>query len=170
MKVLDLTDRAYKVNSFYNNNIQKFENIKKKIQAEIQNNNNKISDINININYKKEEVKRIKDDPNNHYGKNIDFCLLFEKEKEVDILMKEIEDLEKKKNVYENGYKEIDNLLKYQDQQYSENIMKFKNEREEIRKSIINQAYYNGILIRVAEEQILEENISNNDGMVSPFI
>ena len=170
MKVLDLTDKAFKVNSFYNNNIKIFDKKKKKIQEEIENYDNKLSEINKNIEYKKEGIQKIKDNPDNHYCNNLEYCLLIEKEKEVDALMKEIEDFENKKNVYEKGYKEIENLLYSQDQQYSNNIIKFQNERNEIIQSIVNQAYYSGVLVKVAEEQIIREKTIVNDQTVKPFI
>ena len=167
MEVLDLTNETIKVNSFYNNSIEKLNKRKEKNKNEKERYQRKLKKINEMIESKNEQIKEIEEDENNHYNKNKEFLLIYEKEKEVDKLKNDVEDLINERDICEKGYKEIEELINIQNEEYSNQIIKFEKEKEEITKSIRNQIYYDNVLIRVSE--VIDERIQNEimDRMVN---
>ena len=167
MEVLDLTNETIKVNSFYNNSIEKLNKRKEKNKNEKERYQRKLKKINEMIESKNEQIKEIEEDENNHYNKKKEFLLIYEKEKEVDKLKNDVEDLINERDICEKGYKEIEELINIQNEEYSNQIIKFEKEKEEITKSIRNQIYYDNVLIRVSE--VIDERIQNEimDRMVN---
>ena len=159
MEVLDLTNETIKVNSFYNNSIEKLNKRKEKNKNEKERYQRKLKKINEMIESKNEQIKEIEEDENNHYNKKKEFLLIYEKEKEVDKLKNDVEDLINERDICEKGYKEIEELINIQNEEYSNQIIKFEKEKEEITKSIRNQIYYDNVLIRVSE--VIDERIQN---------
>ena len=167
MEVLDLTNETIKVNYFYNNSIEKLNKRKEKNKNEKERYQRKLKKINEMIESKNEQIKEIEEDENNHYNKKKEFLLIYEKEKEVDKLKNDVEDLINERDICEKGYKEIEELINIQNEEYSNQIIKFEKEKEEITKSIRNQIYYDNVLIRVSE--VIDERIQNEimDRMVN---
>ena len=167
MEVLDLTNETIKVNSFYNNSIEKLNKRKEKNKNEKERYQRKLKKINEMIESKNEQIKEIEEDENNHYNKKKEFLLIYEKEKEVDKLKNDVEDLINERDICEKGYKEIEELINIQNEEYSNQIIKFEKEKEEITKSIRNQIYYDNVLIKVSE--VIDERIQKEimDKMVN---
>ncbi len=170
MRELDVDEKIEEVNKAYKNSIVI---LKKRIQTNnklIEGYQKELSGIIIKMDQIDKKIEKIKDDQDNYFGKNKEFNLLPQKEKEIDILTIETEDLNNEKEIKGKAYKEIESLLRSQNEEWEKKLKKLEKERDEIKKSIVNQDFYQDVIVIAAYQKELREKEKINDEMVNQNI
>ena len=169
MKVLDLDEEIDKVNKAYEESINILEERKKKNSKITENNQNEILNLATKIKDIIEKINKIKEERKNHFNENIEFNLLPQKEKDINRLEKELEELNKEKEIKEKIYKEIEEILENENEEYTNRIKLLIKERDDIKKCIVNQQYYENVKIiavylkELEKKKTLNEEVVNNN-------
>ena len=167
MRQLDVDEEINKVNNAYKKSI---DIIKDRIKANkklINAYQKELSGIVIKIDQIEKKIEKIKEDPENHIGKNLEYNLLSQKESQIDILTIEAEELNDEKEIKDNAYKEIESILRRENNEYENKLKDLENERDNIKKSIVNQSFYRNVIVIAANLNELREAERINNEMVN---
>ena len=167
MRTLDLDEEIDKVNKAYEESINILKERKKRDSKLKERYQKEKSNLTIKIKDIEEKITKIKEDLKSHFNENIEFNLLPQKEKDINKLEKELEELKEENSIKEKIYKEIKDLLENENEEYTNRIKLLENERDKIKESIVNQNYYENIKIIAAYLTELEEIQAINDGIVN---
>ena len=167
MRELDLNEEIDIINKTYEKSINILNERKEKNESLIEKYQKEKSNLTLKIKDIEEKITKIKEDLKSHFNKNKEFNLLPEKEKEINKLEKDLDELNREKAIKEKIYKEIEDLLKNENDEYIKKSKLLENERDKIKKSIVNQNYYENIKIIAAYLTELEEIQAINDGIVN---
>ena len=167
MNVLDLNEEIDKVNKAYEESINILEERKKRDSKLKERYQKEKSNLTIKIKDIEEKITKIKEDLKSHFNENIEFNLLPQKEKEINKLEKELEELKEENSIKEKIYKEIKDLLENENEEYTNRIKLLENERDKIKESIVNQDYYENVKIIAVYLKELEEKRKLNDILVN---
>ena len=163
MRTLDLDEEIDKVNKAYEESINILEERKKRDSKLKERYQKEKSNLTIKIKDIEEKITKIKEDPKSHFNENIEFNLLPQKEKDINKLEKELEELKEENSIKEKIYKEIKDLLENENEEYTNRIKLLENERDKIKESIVNQDYYENVKIIAVYLKELEEKRKLND-------
>ena len=167
MRQLDVDEEINKVNNAYKKSI---DIIKDRIKANkklINAYQKELSGIVIKIDQIEKKIEKIKEDPENHIGKNLEYNLLSQKESQIDKLTIEAEELNDEKEIKDNAYKEIESILRRENNEYENKLKDLENERDNIKKSIVNQSFYRNVIVIAANLNELREAERINNEMVN---
>ena len=167
MRQLEVDEEINKVNNAYKKSI---DIIKDRIKANkklINAYQKELSGIVIKIDQIEKKIEKIKEDPENHIGKNLEYNLLSQKESQIDKLTIEAEELNDEKEIKDNAYKEIESLLRRENNEYENKLKDLENERDNIKKSIVNQSFYRNVIVIAANLNELREAERINNEMVN---
>ena len=167
MRQLEVDEEINKVNNAYKKSI---DIIKDRIKANkklINAYQKELSGIVIKIDQIEKKIEKIKENPENHIGKNLEYNLLSQKESQIDKLTIEAEELNDEKEIKDNAYKEIESLLRRENNEYENKLKDLENERDNIKKSIVNQSFYRNVIVIAANLNELREAERINNEMVN---
>ena len=117
-----------------------------------------------NIDYKKNEIEKIKNNSKNYFGGNTQFSLLIEKEKVVKKIEKELEDLNNEHANLELLIHDLEEeLIKIQNKNDNNTIDKLHKEKKKIIESIINKQLYDQNVNFLVDQEELKQMIDIND-------
>ena len=164
MKNLDCNEIIREVNKTY----QSFEDsLNRRIKSNdeiIQNYKDKQTTLLDNIDYKKNEIEKIKNNSKNYFGGNTQFSLLIEKEKVVKKIEKELEDLNNEHANLELLIHDLEEeLIKIQNKNDNNTIDKLHKEKKKIIESIINKQLYDQNVNFLVDQEELKQMIDIND-------